>query len=437
VTPVGTATGAPATATIGTQGGTLTSPDGVLKLTVPPRAVTTNTQFSIQPITNLAPGGVAGGYRLLPEGQTFLAPVELALAYTDQHLAGSAPEALGVAFQDAQSQWHKLKTIVLDTTAKTVKGTTTHFSDWVAVRTYQIVPSTATVGPSDKLTLKVIVCESVEFGDPNETLLAVCNPDGNNAQAVPATDWAVNGVVGGAAATGTIQPVDTTNTSALYTAPPLPCPSFPLEVEVSARIDARTLLKAKVTIVPHCGGVFQPFPGYGGTTSWKNTLNDTGISGTITGNAQMNWELASVTGRIARYLLKTGMFVVGSDEATLNGIRCTTTYSTSSLAMTPTNTTAELEVDFTLSQPKFKIDARTTIPNVTRTQTCFFGGVPISTNFGPEDALFYWTRMEQSLPANVDGSTLSGKSMFSWEPNPGQVVSNEADHSYQAIRTTQ
>jgi hypothetical protein len=49
---------------IGPEGGTLTSADGKLTITVPKGAVARNTRFSIQPITSENDMGVGGGYRL-------------------------------------------------------------------------------------------------------------------------------------------------------------------------------------------------------------------------------------------------------------------------------------------------------------------------------------------------------------------------------------
>jgi hypothetical protein len=300
------------------------------------------------------------------------------------------------------------------------------------VRTHQLSPASATVGPTEKVTLKAIVCESVEFGDSNEILLATCNPDGSNVQTVPASDWSINGVVGGAAATGTIQPGDTTNTSAVYTAPPLPCPSLPVEVEVSARIDARTLLKAKVTTDPSCGGPpFQPFPGYQGTTSWANDILGDDAD-PVSGNAQVTWELASVTGRVARYHIKSGTYMLGPLSPFARG--CTTRWSITSVEFSATISTAELEVDFTPSPPLFKINAQTTVPGQQQITTCPFPASPPTIPVGYPHV---WSYMPTPLTANADASMLNGKDLSSVEPNPGQVITNETNHSYQAIRTTQ
>lgn len=67
--PVGTAV----TRNIGPAGGTLSSTDGKLTVRVPAGAVTNNTSFSIQPISNTLYSDVDDrlAYRLLPEGVNF------------------------------------------------------------------------------------------------------------------------------------------------------------------------------------------------------------------------------------------------------------------------------------------------------------------------------------------------------------------------------
>ncbi len=74
VTEKGTAQGTAITAIIGTTGGSLTSTDGRLTVTVPAGALTANTTISIQPISNEGPLGLGKGYRLSPEGITFQQP---------------------------------------------------------------------------------------------------------------------------------------------------------------------------------------------------------------------------------------------------------------------------------------------------------------------------------------------------------------------------
>ncbi len=132
ITTVGTPIGSPSTATIGSSGGTLTSPDGKFNLTVPAGALSADLAISIQPITNEAPGGIGVGYDLQPSGTKFNAPVTLTYHYTDDDLDGTSPFFLIIATQDSIGEWLAIfKESNIDTIAKTVAVTTPHFSSYV------------------------------------------------------------------------------------------------------------------------------------------------------------------------------------------------------------------------------------------------------------------------------------------------------------------
>src|SRR5689334_6890130 len=62
---------------IGTTGGSVTSADGLLTVSIPAGALASTKTITIQPITNNVSLGVGGGYRLGPEGTTFAQPVTL------------------------------------------------------------------------------------------------------------------------------------------------------------------------------------------------------------------------------------------------------------------------------------------------------------------------------------------------------------------------
>lgn len=429
VTAVGTVTGAPVTGTIGAQGGTLKSADGSLTLTVPPGAVATNTQFSIQPITNLAPGGIAGGYRLLPDGQTFVAPVELALTYTDQDVAGSAPEVLGIAFQDQQGRWNKLKTVSLDTATKTLKATTTHFSDWVRVRGFFLSPGSATVKVGNPVTLRVVFCDVVDESGV-VTLLAKCNPEDDDDLS-SASDWSVNGVLGGGATVGTVKPVGTTGaagTSAIYTAPSkVPSPAL---VEVSARLDAALSSTSLVAIIKVEEDVFS---GYEGTSTYVVTGVDDLTVIVPEGSARVIWELVGQGNNFQvsgyRYRIRSGTLSI---DKTVEPRICSITWSSTNAPITAANSgQSELIVDYSTSPPRFTIEASTNVPGLFYTFACPTGtpvDIPFpSVNWGGIASLGV-------LAANTDGSVLSGSVNFPQQGNSGVATWT---HSYQAIRATQ
>jgi len=130
-TEVGTPTGDAATASIGSSGGTLTSLDGNLTVTIPAGALSGTTTISIQPITNTAPLGVGDGYQLLPEGTMFNKPVQLIFHYDTTLLNGSSPYLLWFATQTSDGSWDAMLDSHVDTTLSTVTVESTHFSNWV------------------------------------------------------------------------------------------------------------------------------------------------------------------------------------------------------------------------------------------------------------------------------------------------------------------
>ena len=96
ITPVGTPAGDPITKTIGISGGSIASPDSVMELVIPAGALPANTDITIQPVTNEAPGGIGLAYDLLPDGTTFSKPATLTFHYTDEDINGSLPEFLSI-----------------------------------------------------------------------------------------------------------------------------------------------------------------------------------------------------------------------------------------------------------------------------------------------------------------------------------------------------
>lgn len=155
VTAIGTVlNGTVARKTIGTAGGTLSSADGRITLEFPAGAVTENVEISITPITDENPMGAEKAYRLQPHGITFQKPVIIRFNYTDADVKSSAPELLGIAYQDENRVWQS-RGGVLNKTQKTFTVTTTHFSDWSFYETCKIVPPTATVPVNGTVEMEV------------------------------------------------------------------------------------------------------------------------------------------------------------------------------------------------------------------------------------------------------------------------------------------
>jgi len=157
ITGTGTVIGAASDTLIGPSGGTLHSPDGKLIVTIPADAVSSATQISIQPITNMAPLGLGNGYRLQPEGMTFAKPVLLTFKYDDQLLQNSLEDFLWIITQAGDGSWNAMLKSALDRNTKTVTITTTHFSDWALGKFIDLTltPPAASVIKGQSVALRV------------------------------------------------------------------------------------------------------------------------------------------------------------------------------------------------------------------------------------------------------------------------------------------
>jgi hypothetical protein len=139
-------------------GGSITSPDGRLTLTIPQNALAETVEFAIQPVTNKFGVGLGLAYRLDPDGKTFTTPLEISVHYDDHDLEGTFPEALSLAYQDKEGAWHMQKAIRLDKDKKTITVSTAHFSVWTSGFTQKISPSKATVRVGESLGLTFTYC---------------------------------------------------------------------------------------------------------------------------------------------------------------------------------------------------------------------------------------------------------------------------------------
>jgi hypothetical protein len=152
-TAVGVPNGPATTKSIGPAGGSIASPDGRITVAVPPNALPGPVDFSIQPITNLASGGLGNAYRLEPGGHNFATPVKVSLKLDDQDLTASP----AIAYQDPTGVWQAFKTADIDQAGKTISVSTTHFTDFAGV-TYKLIPEKATVKVGGTLQIKLVGC---------------------------------------------------------------------------------------------------------------------------------------------------------------------------------------------------------------------------------------------------------------------------------------
>lgn len=237
-TPAGTPQGIAASAHIGAGGGSLSSIDGRVQLTVPPGAFAQSTQVTIQPITNTAHGGQGRAYRITPEGLHSAAPMTLAIEVNEALVQGSALAAMSIATQDADGRWHAYRKPVRDTAARTLTVQTTHFSDWAVVAGAQLRPGRAAVPRSQTLDLTVVTCRPLDDGNGGTTATLDACTEEPRAEGELA-DWAVNGIPGGTAGAGYIKEIPLASPQpyqiphrARFEAPPVVPAANPVAVSV-------------------------------------------------------------------------------------------------------------------------------------------------------------------------------------------------------------
>lgn len=240
----GEAIGTAKTQSIGAAGGTISSDDGTVSLTVPAGAVSADTMFTITPIVPMGPGAVVA-YRIGPEGTTFTSAATIKFTAKESQLVGTDINGMRVAYQDSERRWRAFTDPTIDGRSLSVK--TTHLSDWSLLYGWQLRPPKANVDVSKTVDLSVRYCHSVPPpADENEPvgLVAACQDE---ELAPLLSNWAVNGVNGGSSTTGTIEGG---SPDAVYTAPSSkPSPNtVAISVEFNPPAKGKTTLISNITI---------------------------------------------------------------------------------------------------------------------------------------------------------------------------------------------
>ncbi|WP_423736693.1 hypothetical protein [Chitinophaga caseinilytica] len=154
--PLGLVTGPAIAKTIGPAGGTLASADNRILLEVPPGAVQTNVQFSIQPVENTLEGSPGKAFRLLPEGVAFTRPVTIRYTPGAEELAGINPEVLFLAYQNKDGYHYLAANTSIDPATHQLSVQTKHFSDWSIVELFELEADTTQVLPGGKAQLQLM-----------------------------------------------------------------------------------------------------------------------------------------------------------------------------------------------------------------------------------------------------------------------------------------
>lgn len=223
VTGIGTPLGDPVTIDIDAAGGSLTSEDERLTLTVPAGAVSSNTTFSIQPIVDFCPGGM-GSYRLLPEGLTFSTPVTITFNYTEEDLEGTLSEFLDIAYQGSDYVWYSLTWVTVDEAAKTISAPVKHFTNWSWADRLRIEPRLPGIPVIEKGSTYDLRLAGAKYQPAKKVVEENPNPDDDDLPPLPRpkripfdATWYVNGVTNGNQNVGTISV--TSKTKVTYQAP--------------------------------------------------------------------------------------------------------------------------------------------------------------------------------------------------------------------------
>ncbi len=214
VTAKGTPTGPIVSKFIPSGGGSITSADGRVELDFPSGSLASGDTITIQNITNNGPGGMGDAYRFLPEGLKFVNPITIKFNYADSDVNGTIPQLLDIGYQDSTGVWNVVSNSSVDTTAKTLSATITHFSDWYYFPDLKIV---AFQGDEQTFTLRL---------RKKETYVAVYTNIYRNkiGGATPVDvsnikEWDVNNIRNGNSTFGSTVPDNFFPSGVTYTAP--------------------------------------------------------------------------------------------------------------------------------------------------------------------------------------------------------------------------
>ncbi|WP_080055842.1 hypothetical protein [Spirosoma aerolatum] len=201
-TEVGAPTGAAISQTIGPDGGTLTTSDGKLKLTIPAGALASSTTISAQPVENKAPGGTGTAYALsvaaaqgrLSAEVPLLTEAQLTLTYTADDVDGSVPEALGVAYQDKNGVWQGQRKVKLDQTHKTVTVSIDRLAPYAFYEQFELRTDKRVLAPGEQTQLTVYYQEGAT-DNPAVDLVPLTPVKVVSASRL--VRWTINGVTDG------------------------------------------------------------------------------------------------------------------------------------------------------------------------------------------------------------------------------------------------
>ncbi len=193
VTEVGKPIGAPIQKTIGPAGGSITTPDSAVTLVIPAGALKAETTISIQPTENKAWGGAGLGYQLTPKNLELSKPAEITWNYKDADVAGSTPEALGIAFQQPDNSWKGTGGIEIDRGHKKAKAKVIDFVPIAFYESYFMEPIQASVVPAEAVTFEIFFQEGHQNQVPGGPLVLNSLIEPTPLKKEEVKNWRVNG----------------------------------------------------------------------------------------------------------------------------------------------------------------------------------------------------------------------------------------------------
>lgn len=153
---------------IGPEGGSLTSADGVLTVTVPPEAVADTFTLTIGDAPDAPAGNIGAAYEVGPTGQQFDVPVEISYDFSRFDLGSATPDELQVATVDPNSAdvvWTPLSGRSIDASAGVVVGVTDHFSPFGLIAGGACEPQVM-AAERQPTTLYLMVDNSMAMSEP-------------------------------------------------------------------------------------------------------------------------------------------------------------------------------------------------------------------------------------------------------------------------------
>lgn len=216
---------------IGASGGSITSADGSVELSIPAGALAGDTTITMQPITNNCPGGVLNAYRFSPNGLKFSQAAILKFHYPDSVSDGTLSQFMGMAVQDSLGFWRATSKFTNDTTAHTFTASIIHFTDYSLLELVTLSPGFKAVKVNEKINfiIKLVIPKDDES-------TAISGDDFNKILLYQYTEtfqdivWSVNGVQHGDPQYGSFTK-ELISGEATYTAPSaVPSKNNPVQV---------------------------------------------------------------------------------------------------------------------------------------------------------------------------------------------------------------